>query len=73
VSSPVGDPKVVERFYVLPNNAAELTSQYIKQRIGDINQAVLTHSSLRYRGIYTIFSKKVVEEAGNPVYYSRRI
>jgi hypothetical protein len=37
VSSPVGNPKVVKRFYVLFNNAAELTSQYIKQRVGDIN------------------------------------
>jgi hypothetical protein len=68
----VGDPKVVERFHVLPNNAAKLTSQYIKQRVGDINQAVPTHGPLRCRGIYTIFSKKVVEEAGNLVYYSRR-
>jgi hypothetical protein len=68
----VGDPKVVERFYVLPNNAAELTSQYIKQRVGDINQAVPTRGLLRCRGIYTIFFKKVVEEAGNPVYHSRR-
>jgi hypothetical protein len=72
VSSPVGDPKVIKRFHVLPNNATKLTSQYIKQRVGDINQAVPTHGPLRCRGIYTIFSKKVVEEARNLVYYSRR-
>jgi SAM-dependent methyltransferase len=72
VSFQVGDQKVVERFHVLPNNAAELTSKYIKHRVDLMNQAVPSCRPLKPKGIYTIFSKKVAEEAGHPAYHSRR-